>query len=165
MAHHNKKLTFAIIVICQFACSVCYAEQRGNDQRSYGIYKNSKYEYSICYPKDIFVPQGESDAGDGQVFLSKDGSELRVYASYNVLDETISEDFQRTTSEDKDNITYKLIKHDWYVVSGNDHDKVFYQKTLLNGDEFISFRITYASLLANIYGDIINHLNKCVRHF
>ena len=31
-------------------------------------YYNHKYAYNICYPSQILVPLGESDAGDGQVF-------------------------------------------------------------------------------------------------
>ncbi len=37
----------------------------------YETYYNHRYDYSIDYPKDVLFPQGESDNGDGQKFLSK----------------------------------------------------------------------------------------------
>ena len=36
-------------------------------------YTNARFGYSISYPADVLMPQGESDNGDGQKFLSRDG--------------------------------------------------------------------------------------------
>lgn len=35
----------------------------------FNLYVNERYGYSIFYPAD-FIPQGVSDAGDGQKFVS-----------------------------------------------------------------------------------------------
>ena len=52
---------------------------------SYSNYKNSKFDFSIQYPSDLLFPQGESDSGDGQSFLSKD-SKIRLTAWGNTVD-------------------------------------------------------------------------------
>ena len=36
-------------------------------------YTNERFQYAICYPEDLLVPQGESPNSDGQKFLTKDG--------------------------------------------------------------------------------------------
>ncbi len=55
----------------------------------YQTYHNLRFGYSIAYPKTILYPQGESDNGDGQKFLSKEAdASLIVYGSYNALDQT-----------------------------------------------------------------------------
>ncbi len=37
--------------------------------------------YRLDYPAD-FVPQGESDSSDGQVFVGEEGAELRVWGGF-----------------------------------------------------------------------------------
>ena len=53
------------------------APQQTADRHGWATYVNVRFQYSICYPKDLLVPQGESDNSDGQKFLSnKDSAEL-----------------------------------------------------------------------------------------
>src|SRR5215469_6044695 len=42
-------------------------------------YTNVRFQYSICYPEDLLIPQGESQNSDGQKFLAKDGAQLLVF--------------------------------------------------------------------------------------
>jgi hypothetical protein len=108
---------------------------------TYQTYTNARYSYSIAYPVGILIPQGESDNGDGQKFLSKDGrAELTVYGS-NRLDRSLQDEFQ--SAQENGEVTYKLIKRDMFVVSGRANGKIFYRKTLLRGDVFKTFIIEY----------------------
>lgn len=56
-------------------------------QSGFQPYINVRFGYRLDYPAD-FVPQGESDSGDGQVFIGKEGAELRVWGGYNILQAT-----------------------------------------------------------------------------
>ena len=57
-------------------------------EHCYGSYSNGRFGYSIDYPKDLLIPQGESDNEDGQEFTSKDGKAvLLVWGHLNVLGE------------------------------------------------------------------------------
>src|SRR5205823_13499405 len=59
-------------------------------QNNYKTYANARFKYSISYPTDLLIPQGESENGDGQVFREKSGSdEMRVYGSYNLSNGTL----------------------------------------------------------------------------
>src|SRR5256886_15908404 len=52
-------------------------------QNNYKTYANARFKYSISYPADLLIPQGEAENGDGQVFREKSGSvEMRVYGGH-----------------------------------------------------------------------------------
>jgi len=106
-----------------------------NDWHIFARYVNARFQYAICYPKDLLVPQGEAANSDGQRFLPKDGgAELIVYGSNNALDETLkgrmSETEARLTGA-TGKVTYKVQKANWFVLSGQNGQTVFYVKTLL----------------------------------
>ncbi len=52
-------------------------------------YTNVRFQYSICYPEGLLVPQGESPNSDGQKFLAKDGAQLVVFGRNNAIDESL----------------------------------------------------------------------------
>lgn len=54
---------------------------------AYQTYTNTQYGYEIDYPAD-FVPQGESQNGDGQVF-ERDNASLRVFGIANIDNESL----------------------------------------------------------------------------
>jgi len=125
------------------------------NQDNYRVYHNARFAYSISYPVDILVPQGESDNGDGQKFRSKDGrTEMIVYGSYQVEKETLRKLYQAEvsappTDRPKRVVTYQRLGGNWFVISGRENGRVFYQKTILKREKgagsqiFITFRIEY----------------------
>src|SRR5258706_14209851 len=85
-------------------------------QNDYKTYANARFKYSISYPTDLLIPQGESENGDGQVFREKSGSvEMRVYGGYKVP----NREFHRRDAENIrkwDNGAYKDIRRDLVVL-------------------------------------------------
>jgi len=132
----------------------------------YKIYHNLRFGYSIAYPKDILYPQGESDNGDGQKFLSKDANaSLIVYGSNNTLGQSLEDLFLKesrggTPKNPLKVVTYRLLKNNWFVVSGYYPGKVFYQKTILNNDQFKSFYFEYPESQKKIYDPITKHISR-----
>jgi len=117
-------------------------------QHRYRTYHNARFEYSISYPANLLIPQGESANEDGQRFVSKDGrTELLVYGSYNSLDQTLNEvlaqESERSAEHPNRVVTYKVLRRDWFVVSGTENGRIFYQKTMLRDSTFKTFRIEY----------------------
>ena len=85
------------------------------------VYTNVRFQYSICYPQDLLVPQGEAENSDGRMFLAHDGAKLRVFGRNNALRETLEDALEDTRSRltgASGKVTYKAIKPDWFVVSG-----------------------------------------------
>lgn len=109
--------------------------QSAASQNTYESYSNSRFEYSIDYPTEIFTPQEEAPNGDGRVFLGKGGSELRVWGQYNALFDTLKKAFADDVKVRGAAVTYKALLKDGYVISGAKGGKIFYQKTMLKGTD------------------------------
>lgn len=130
-----------------------------NAQHQYRTYHNVRFNYSISYPADLLIPQGEPVNGDGQKFSSRDNkAEMLVYGAYNSLDQTLREVFEqessRSTEQPNRVVTYKVLRSDWFVISGTDDGKIFYQKTMLRDSTFKTFRIEYDESQKRTYDSI-----------
>jgi hypothetical protein len=133
----------AVLAILSFSWPL-----QARTQHEYRTYHNSRFDYSISYPADLLIPQGESVNGDGQRFLSKDRrTELLVYGSHNSLNQMLNEVFTQESERSSDHpnrvVTYKVLRGDWFVVSGTENGRIFYQKTMLRESIFKTFRIEY----------------------
>jgi hypothetical protein len=142
---NKHKLSIAALILILTGMVVPLRTAAG--QTRYRIYHNVRFEYSISYPADILIPQGEAANGDGQRFVSSDRrTEMIVYGSHNSLDETLRQRYEaeigRTDNPNR-TVTYQVLRQSWFVVSGVENGKVFYQKTLLRNDVFKTFRIEY----------------------
>jgi hypothetical protein len=140
-------LTFPFIAAVLAILSFSWPMQT-QTQPGYRTYHNARFDYSISYPADLLIPQGESVNGDGQRFLSKDGrTELLVYGSPNSLDQTLNDVLTQASERSPDHpnrvVTYKVLRADWFVVSGTENGRIFYQKTMLRDSTFKTFRIEY----------------------
>jgi len=136
----------------------------------YKTYNNKRFEYSISYPNNILYPQGEADNGDGQKFISKqEDAILLVYGSHNIDDQTIKEHYQQNSqSKTEENpskiVTYRVLKENWFVISGYvSGNLIFYQKTILNNDQFKTFYFEYPETQKNHYNSIVKHLSTSFR--
>jgi len=138
--------------------------QPKNDQHTFARYVNVRFKYAICYPKDLLVPQGESANSDGQKFLSNDGVELIVYGTNNALNETLKERMSETQARlagATGKVTYKVQKANWFVLSGQNGQTVFYVKTLSSHGQFKSFELTYDRSAAALYDPLVGRFVSC----
>jgi hypothetical protein len=133
-------------------------------QHHYQNYFNRRFEYSISYPSDLLYPQGEAANGDGQKFMSRDGRTLMlVYGQENIRNETLAQ-FYREESRSKAHpnrvLTYKVLRGSWFVFSGSESNRIFYQKTLLRNGEFLTFSIEYDASQRSLYDPITGTIAK-----
>ena len=131
-------------------------------QNNYKTYTNARFKYSISYPADLLIPQGESDNGDGQVFREKSSSsvEMRVYGEYNVRDENLRSRYAELIRKWSNGVTYKVIRQGWFVVSAMVKGKIHYQKTIQRGDTFKTFEIEYDAVRGSTYNDVTDRISK-----
>ena len=128
------------------------------------VYTNVRFQYSICYPGDLLVPQGEALNGDGQKFLAKDGAKLVVFGQNNALNESLKDALEDTASRlagASGQVTYKVIKPGWFVLSGQNGKSIFYAKMLYTHDQFKSFEITYDASESSVYKPVVARLARC----
>jgi hypothetical protein len=139
-------------------------------QTKYDTYSNARFKYSIEYPVSRLAPQDEAQNGDGRLFEDKKGiAELRVWGQYNALFDTLKTAYAHDLKERGTGVTYKLLRDNSYVISGKSGDKVYYQKTILSGNDgdadavFATFTLEYSSTEKNIFDAIATHVSKSFR--
>ena len=134
----------------------------------YATYQNNRFGYSINYPQNSFIPQPESDYGDGCIFLNDMQQEvLRVFGRYNTpedgpavsLAQQFNSDIKSATRQHK-TITYKKLGKTFYVLSGYSNNTIFYQKTiLLNGNfayAILQYPVKEKAFYNRLIGPIFN---------
>ncbi len=135
-------------------------------ENNYQTYSNARFNYSIDYPANLLIPQGEAPNGDGQIFASRDQeARMIIYGTHNVLEQTIQDLFKKESQDASSkqitkNVTYKRQKDNWFVVSGYIGPKIFYQKTFLSNDMFKSFYIEYPQNQRHLYDPILSRLGS-----
>jgi hypothetical protein len=141
------------------------APQQTADRNGWATYVNVRFQYSICYPKDLLVPQGESDNSDGQRFLSsKDGADLAAWGDNNASDQTLRQrlsEMESRLSGSSGKVTYKVQKANWIVVSGQNGQMIFYAKTIFSHGQFKTFEITYERSAATLYDPVVARIASC----
>jgi len=122
-------LTMLLLII--HLPSPAMAEEEINQE--WNKYVNSRFAYQIDYPS-FFIPQPESDNGDGRIFLLESGERvLTVYGSYNTTElslEEIYNQFEEGYKEKGGEVFYKVILKSGFVMSGFLEDRIFYVKTI-----------------------------------
>lgn len=118
-------------------------------------YSNGRFVYFLKYPTLLFTPQEESTNGDGKVFTDKSGNEiLRVYGRLNqdadgnlkTLSREYKDQIKYLTAKDnadKVAITYQKTGKTFFVISGLQNGKIYYQKTIQKDDAFATAIIRY----------------------
>ncbi len=120
-------------------------------ESQYYHYYNSRFGYGIAYPS-CFIQQEESTNGDGCNFYMNEKIYLSVFASYNVLNETLADKYYKN---DISSITYSKLKNNWFVISDYTSDgRVFYQKTVLKDSIFITAILCYPPEYKNDFQEI-----------
>ena len=135
-----KKLSLFLIFF-----ATVFSAQIVLSQTKYDTYGNARFGYSISYPSNL-VAKGEAENGDGQVFEAKDKrAKLTVWGANNALNQSLKEIYNGDLKQRGKSVTYKTIGANFYVISGKQNGKIFYQKTMRNSDDtYSTFIFEYA---------------------
>ncbi len=131
-------------------------------------YGNPRFGFFANYPVNLFTYQRESDNGDGITLTNKSkGLKVLFYGSFAVINDNIRDEYRSSIEYIQDDrekeITYKVLKRDWYVLSGYDYrkGKIFYQKTfMVDGDKFITYYIEYPIKDKKRYNKLIKTIDR-----
>jgi len=113
----NKPFDFSALLLWSvlWACGAQAQTPDTGKAHVWDTYVHARFAYSVCYPGDVLLPQGEADNGDGQKFITKDGkAEARVYGSYfasNGEDQSLKKTYLDEIQSVQKNgftVTYKL---------------------------------------------------------
>lgn len=131
-----------------------------NDAINYDTYINPRFGFSILYPT-FLIPEPEPENGDGRIFTKGKDEEMSVFASYNVLDDSIEELFKECKNSYIGNISYAVQKDNWFVVSGtNEEGTILYRKTFLTDDVEYTVNLIYPKAKKQLYDEIVDKVTK-----
>ena len=135
------------------------SQKTTNEKVSYDTYTNPRFGFSILYPT-FLTPKPEPENGDGRIF-SKGDEEMSVFASYNVLDDSIEELFKECKNSYIGTVSYAVQKDNWFVVSGtNEEGTILYRKTILTDDVEYTLNLLYPKAKKQLYDEIVEKVTK-----
>lgn len=126
----------------------------------YKDYYNSRYGFFVKYPENLII-QHESENNDGIELIGDDGFNLKVYGSNdaNVFNMSLNDFYKKELTEHKD-VTYKVKKKNWFVISGYDGEFIFYIKKYVGNGSTNTLFLKYPSNLRDKYYDVITVISK-----
>lgn len=112
-------------------------------------YCNARFQFCITYPAN-FKGKGEAANGDGQEFVSADQkAHILAWGHLQFIDEdqpsraSLEAAFKDDVKDRGTQITYKVKKPTYYIISGTDKDgNTFYKKTTLKKIDYFGDKDT-----------------------
>jgi serine/threonine-protein kinase len=128
---------------------------------NYERYYNSRFNYSLLYPTNILVKQQAPENDDGRTFTSPDRKIImKVFGSHNVFDKNIQNLYREELNQPNQTVTYKRLADNWFVISGYENNRVFYNKTLLHQGDVLTLSIDYDKALQSKFDPIVAAISR-----
>ena len=131
-------------------------------------YHNARFGTSVDVPGIFTIADPAPANGDGRIFTSPDGAELRVFGSYGAT--TVTEGFAAyriwmldRLRKDGVAVTYKAQGKEWLAASGTRGREIVYVKVIEGCDATHEIRMTYPSASRRIYDPLIGRLAHSLR--
>ena len=152
-----------IVLACQSAAAT--AQTAANE---WTVFRNDRFGFSLSYPADVFQLERTSDAGDGQVFLSRDGDArllVGVLPNKDRLSPAGYQDYVARQSYPNFAISYRRVSGNWFVLSGEGNGKTFYEKVIFscNGRLINSFAMIYPVERGAVFDRVVEGIEKTFR--
>ena len=126
------------------------------------LYTNVRFQYALCYPKDLFVARGETDNSAGNTFEGKHGKEIIVDGEN--TDRTLSQLRKETVQYVSDHfgpVQYQAMVAHGFVFSASNTKDILYGKTFLSGKQYKTFSVTYPLSEKEQFDPVVKGLNTC----
>ncbi|ODA40462.1 hypothetical protein [Desulfosporosinus sp. BG] len=120
-------------------------------------YTNPRFGFSIDYPSTFSVHEEPPEDGDGMGVKTPDGHATIIAYGANVCDWDVNYFYQEALNAR--NVTYKIQKGNWYVVSWLDRDTIGYTKGIVGRVSMNAFVIQYPKTEQQIYSHVIDILS------
>jgi len=133
---------------------------------TYHVYRNERLGYSLPYPTDLLSPQGEAADGSGQRFASKNNRTFLIVTGFRGRSPTDLRDLyvKQSRSAPPENptrmVTYKVEKDTWFVVSGYEQQRVWYEKAVIAKDTLAYFHIEYDASEKQVFDPVVEKIAK-----
>jgi hypothetical protein len=138
------------------------------ESSNWAEYRNEKYGLQLAYPANLFGVERTAEAGDGQVFVTRDGdARLLVGALVNDTHFTPATYQSHISRESygKFHITYHPTGKTWFVLSGEGEGKIFYEKVVFScsGRLINSFAMIYPGNKRELFNPVVERMEGTFR--
>ena len=155
-----------IALMCGFAASQSATQSVfSQGEVRYGTYFNGRFSYAVAVPLSHLQPQGEASEGT-QVFASPGGEELRVSGSAEALGGSLATAYAIVSQNAPGKeVTYNVVREDWFVVSGFEGEAVFYTRAMVHPESgaYLSFTLRYDRSLKPLFDPITEVVSRSFR--
>lgn len=163
-----KRFCLALLVAAPCFFPDVSAAQRGASDPEWDVYRNERFGFSLAYPANVFHVEKRSEAGDGQVFITKDGEARLLVGAFNNGDKhTVAsyQDYVLRNSYADYTVTYQRRGDTWFVASGEGGGRTFYEKVMFTcGGRLInSFAMLYANDQRSTFDPIVERIENTFR--
>jgi hypothetical protein len=157
----------AVWVLTALLCQAAQA-QAPTAAHDWTFLRNDRFGFSLHYPADVFAAEKTSDAGDGQVFVSREGDARLLVGALRNVDRLSPGAYQELIARQSYAdyaVTYRRLSGSWFVLSGEGGGKTFYEKVVFscNGRLINSFAMIYPSDRGAVFDRIVEGIEKSFR--
>lgn len=128
---------------------------------------NATFNYSACYPADLLGPSGDPLNIGGQRYVGKGGAQLVISGLANPDGDNLQVTAEQTIPNSfglKRKVTYKALRRDWAVLSGQLADgRIFYQRVIRKRGNFAFFFLSYPKNQSATFDPVVKRLGTCLR--
>jgi hypothetical protein len=147
------------------ALGITAAEAAAEDWHTYN---NERYGFSLQYPSSVFAVERTAEAGDGQLFVAKNGEARLLVGSLsndgNFTPATYQAYIARNSYADYQ-ISYRRLGGTWFALSGKGNGRHFYEKAMFScgGQRISSFALIYPSDQRHVFDPIVERIENTFR--
>jgi hypothetical protein len=131
-------------------------------------YNNPRYGFSLQYPSNVFAVERTAQAGDGQLFVAKNGDARLLVGTLsneaNFTPASYRSYIARHSYADY-RIGYHRLGGSWFALSGEGNGKIFYEKAMFScgGRRINSFAMIYRADQRHIFDRIVERVENSFR--
>lgn len=131
-------------------------------------YNNERYGFSLEYPRSVFAVERTAQAGDGQLFVAKNGEARLLVGSLSNEGRFTPASYQAyiaRNSYGNYRISYRRRGGSWFALSGKANGRMFYEKAMFScgGQRISSFALIYPSDQRHVFDPIVERIENSFR--
>jgi hypothetical protein len=131
-------------------------------------YVNERFGFSLRYPAELFELERASDAGDGRVFVARDGDARLLVGAFANTDRHTLESYRRligAQSYADFQVSYAPRGQSWFVLSGEGKGRMFYEKVIFScgGSVINSFAMIYPLESRDLFDRVVEGIERTFR--
>jgi hypothetical protein len=165
-----RRVLLALSLITLSATAALTLENPGwrNSDLGWREYRNQRFGITLLYPSRVFRFERASTAGDGELFVSRDGRAQLLIGALENQEHYSPASYQRFIASQSYpglKVDYAPVRGTWTVLSGTVGETMVYEKAMFNcgGGMIASFAMTYPVEERRLYDRIVEEIEHTFR--